>query len=155
MERRNTESQRRKAGGIVSLASFLDEHGRAVNYDLMTRTRFTLDDLGGALSWSALFSFISYLDGTSATARELGKATGWDTITQTNILLADLYDLIQVLNANFCGFASGKKPQKFKPYPRPGTEPEKRHFGAKPLPPDELRAWFEKKREQRRKQRGG
>ena len=157
MERRNAESERHRAGKILSLASFLDEHASAVNYDLMTRTRFTLDDLGGALSWSALFSFISYLDGTSATARELGKATGWDTITQTNTILADIYDLLQVLNANFCGFASGKKPQKFKPYPRPGANKEKRHFGARPLPPDELRAWFEKKREdkRRRKQKGG
>ena len=158
MERRNAESERRQTGGIISLASFLDEHGRAVNYDLMTRTRFTLDDLGGALSWGALFSFIKYSDGASAVARELGKATGWETTTQTNILLADIFDLLQAINANLCGLAQGKKPQKVKPYPRPGAENKKRHFGAKPLPPDELRAWFAQKREEkqrRRKQKGG
>ena len=72
----------------------------------------------------------------------------WATRAKTNAILASIYDLLAVLNSNFCAKGTGKKPRKPTPYPRPWTEekkPEVTHFGKGPLPPDELRKWFESK----------
>lgn len=118
----------------------------------MTRTRYTMDDLGGALSWGSLRSFIHYLGTDSALARDLNKATGWENTLQTNALLADIYDILQTINANFIRFASkGKKNVKVKPYPRPGKSDEyKRKIGKGALPYDELRKWIKEKQNGRR-----
>jgi len=110
----------------------------------MTRTRYTLEDVGGALSWSSLASFIKYLDGTSALARDLGKATGWETTAKTNEILANIFDLLQVINANLVNMASGgKKKVKVKPYPRPGRDEDNtRKIGKGALPVEDLHAWI-------------
>ena len=144
MERSDKEGERCDFGGIISLAQFTEEHGEALNYDLLTRTHYQIDDLGGALSWSSLRSFIKYLGGDSALAQDLGKATGWETTTKTNAILADIYDLLQVINANLVNMASsGKKKVKVKPYPRPGRDEDNtRKIGKGALPVDELHAWI-------------
>ena len=92
---------------MISLAKFCEEHDRALNYDLLTQTNYQLDDVGGSLSWGAFRSFIYGLRTDSALARDLGKATGWDDTLKTNQILADIYDLLQVINANICQMASG------------------------------------------------
>lgn len=142
-ERRNG---RPLIGGIISLAGFIYGHRKAVEFDLLTRTNYQLDDVGGALSWSALDSFIRNLGTDSALARDLGKATGWENIIQTNIILADLYDLLQVINANIVALGGGKK-QKIKPYPRPNRKNDTRKIGKGPLPLDELQKWIKEKQE--------
>lgn len=126
----------------------MNEHGEALNYDLMTRTHYQIDDIGGALSWGSLYSFIKNLGGDSATARELGKATGWETTLQTNILLADIFDLLQVIHADIVAWASGgKKKANNKPYPRPGAaEDKKRKVGKGAMPLTELREWMNRRR---------
>lgn len=148
MERCHTAGQRwHHPGGIIGLAQFAEEHSEALNYDLLTRTHYTLDDAGGALSWSALRAFIKNIGGDSALARDLGKATGWETPLQTNILLADIYDLLQIINANLCQMASGgKHKKKIKPYPRPGRDHDtKRKFGKGAVPIDELREFLRRR----------
>lgn len=133
---------------MISLARFIDEHGEAIGFDLITKTNFQIDDIGGALTWSSLDSFIKNLGGDSALARDLGKATGWETTTKTNAILADIYDLLQVINANLISFASnGKKKTKIKPYPRPGRDEDiKRKIGREAMPLDELRKWLKNRR---------
>jgi hypothetical protein len=114
----------------------------------MTRTNYTLDDAGGALSWSSLASFINYLKSDSALAHELGKSTGWENTLKTNAILADIYDLLQVLNANFIAFASGgKDKKKITPYPRPGDQKDKnvQKVGKGALPPKELEQWIKER----------
>lgn len=110
----------------------------------MTRTVYQLEDVGGALSWSSLASFIKYLGTDSALAKDLDKSTGWETTIKTNAILADIYDMIQVINANLVNWASnGKKKLKVKPYPRPGRDDNTvRKIGRGALPPDELHAWI-------------
>jgi len=114
----------------------IDDHYEAINYDLLTRTGYSLDDVGGRLSWSALYSFVKNLDSASALARELGKSTGWETILKTNAILADIYDLLAVI-------ASGKRIKNAKPYPRPGKENYTvRKIGKDPMTPEDLRKWY-------------
>lgn len=132
-------------GGIISLAKFVEEHDKAINYDLMTRTKYQLDDVGGTLSWSALSSFIGNLRTDSALARDLGKSTGWEDTLQTNVILADIYDLLQLINANLCAMNNGKHKQ-IKPYPRPGRDEDNRkRIGKGALPLDKLREWIKER----------
>lgn len=129
---------------MIGLARFLSEHSEAVNYDLLTRTTYQVDDIGGALSWGALYSFIKNLGSDSALARDLGKSTGWETTLQTNTMLADIFDLLQVIHADLVFWMSkGKKKAKTKPYPRPGRdEDKKRKIGKGAMPLDQLREWL-------------
>lgn len=129
---------------MIGLARFIDEHGEAVNYDLLTRTAYQVNDVGGALSWGAFYAFIKNLGSDSALARDLGKSTGWETVLQTNTLLADIFDLLQVIHADLIHWMShGKKKTNFKPYPRPGADKDKkRRLGSGAMPFDELREWI-------------
>lgn len=106
----------------------------------MTRTVYTLDDVGGALSWRSLMAFIKYLGTDSALARDLGKSTGWETPLKTNAILADLFDLLQANTAVLRHVAGDKRRRKIKPYPRPGADKDnKRKLGKDPVPVEELR----------------
>lgn len=146
MAPRKRRSGRAEPGGIVGLAEFADEHAEALTYDLITRTHYQLEDVGGALSWSSLASFVKNLGTDSALARDLDKATGWESTIRTNAILADIYDLLQVINANLVAFASGgKKRTKIKPYPRPGGEKDKKRMGRGALPLDQLREWIKER----------
>lgn len=107
----------------------------------MTRTNYQLDDVGGALSWSALNSFVRNLKTDSALARDLGKSTGWEDTLETNILLADIYDMLQVIAV----MLSGKK-KNIKPYPRPGKdEDKKKKLGKGAMPLNALREWIKER----------
>lgn len=143
------DEERCQSGGILSLARFADEHSKALEYDLITKTGYTLDDIGSALSWSALSSFISKLDIDSALGRELNpKWADWSTTLKTNLILANIYDALNQLNSNVVAAYSGKKSKPVKPYPRPFElqNENTKHFGSKPMPVNKLREWFEQKR---------
>ena len=129
----------------MSLTKFIDEHGEALTYDLMTRTHYTIDDIGGALSWRSLYSFIKFLGTDSALARDLDKSTGWETTIKTNAILADIYDLLHVINAHLVKVGGGKT-KKINPYPRPGgDEDKKRKIGKDAVPVTDLREWIRRK----------
>ncbi len=83
----------------------------------------------------------------SALAREINpEAYIWSSRAKTNALLADIYDLLSVINANLCAKGTGKKPKTPKPYPRPGKkDTETTHIGKGALPPDKLREFFKQK----------
>ena len=103
-----------------------------------------MDDVGGALSWSALNSFIRNLGRDSALSREINNTAGWETTSQTNAILADIYDILQAIAI----MLSGKKKQ-IKPYPRPGREKD-RKIGKGAVKVTELEKWFKEKRNGRR-----
>ena len=91
------------------------------------------------------------LDITSETARELEPdLANWAGTIKTNAILADIYDLLNAINSNIVAMSSGKKASRPKSYPRPSDKNAKK-IGRKALPPNELRAWFDKKRKQRNK----
>ena len=105
-----------------------------MEYDLLTRTGYTVNDVGGALSWGALSSFIANLGTDSALARDLGKSTGWETTLQSNIILADIYDVLAAIL-----FAVTHQKKKPKPYPRPGKDKDKKRIGKGAMPYNKLR----------------
>lgn len=131
----------------MGLARFVRAHGEALSYDLLTRTNYQLDDIGGTLKWSSLYSFIKNLDGDSALAKDMGHSTGWETTLKTNVILADIFDMLQVIHADLVAWASGgHKKANNKPYPRPGREEDnKRKMGKGAMPLTELREWFRRR----------
>ena len=129
---------------------FVIGHRKAIERDFFVETGHELREVGRNLSWSTLDAFLSHIKPDSALAKELNPKIGnWSTLAKTNAILASIYDLLAVVNANLCAKGTGKKPKKPKPYPRPWDEekkkPEVTHFGKGALPPDELRAWFASK----------
>ena len=108
-------------------------------------TGYTLNDVGGRLPWSALSSFIDNLQVDSALAREIGGYAGWESTFKTNLILADIYDVLQAIAINL-----GGKKHKFKPYPRPFDKDKKKdekHIGKGALASvDDLRNWIKEKR---------
>ena len=137
-------SGRCNAGGIVSLAEFTTEHHKALEYELM-RCGYQITDIGRSLSWGALRSFIERLGPDSAVAREVDpEVHEWSTRLKTNIILADIFDMLALINANIVAVGSHKATKKPKTYPRPkgyGGENGK-HYGSKPVSVRQLRAMF-------------
>lgn len=98
-----------------------------------------MDDVGGALSWSALNSFIRNLGRDSALSREINNTAGWETTSQTNAILADIYDILQVI-----ALSINHKKKPIKPYPRPGAK-DIRKFGKGALPVKDLHQWIKER----------
>ena len=124
------------SGGILSLVQTIEDHDRALEYDLMTRTGRTLSEYMemGAAGKVALLSFINYLPPDS----ELRKAMDpqdefgeWHTTMKTNVILADLFDVFVKANT--------KKGRKAKTYPRPK---KRRKIGSGAIPMSEFWDWW-------------
>jgi len=63
---------------------------------------------------------------------------GWESTLKTNLILADIYDILQAILLSL-----GKGQNKFKAYPRPGkNNNNQRKIGSDPMTPDELRKWY-------------
>ena len=91
------------------------------------------------------------LDIGSETARELDpELAAWGGTPKTNAILADIYDMLAMINANLCAMGSGKRATRPKNYQRPGDK-QKKTLGKNALPPEELKAWFNKKREEHKR----
>lgn len=134
---------------MISLAKQIEEHRGAIQHDLLVKTGHEIDDIGRTLSWDALGAFFAYIEPDSALMREIAPDTyRWSSRLKTNMLLADLWDLLAQINANLVAIGSKKPAKSVKPYPRPWKKnPEdERKIGSKGLPPDELHKWFDKKR---------
>lgn len=112
-------------------------------------TGHSLDDIGRSLSWGALGSFLRKVDINSETAKELDPDLAlWAGTVKTNAILADIYDVLAMINTNLCAIGTGKRAKKPEKYPRPGDK-DKKQIGKDALPLDELRAWFDRKRKER------
>lgn len=95
-----------------------------------------MDDVGDALSWRALYSFIRYLPPASAYFRETHpEEAAWLLGYRSAGILADLWDLTAA-----CHTPKGKQPPK---YPRPGAKNEnEQRIGADAIPISEFDAWW-------------
>ena len=108
-------------------------------------TGHSLDDIGRTLSWSALGAFLRHPEIDGEIAKELDPdLASWGNTLKTNAILADIYDMLAMINANICAMGSGKRAKKPKGYKRPGSKDSQR-IGKNGLPPEELRAWFKRK----------
>lgn len=122
----------------------MSDHREAIESDLITSAGIEIEDVGGALSWGAFASFIKNLDYDSALWRSAHpEMSDWGTRLRTNIILADIFDLLAQINVNICAGFSHKKPKHVKPYPRPWSKDkgEKRIGGKGALPSKDLHEW--------------
>ena len=122
---------------MTGLAMALRSHGRAVEYDLMTRTGRTLSEYMemGAAGKVALVSFLRFLPPDSAYFREVhprDEMGAWSSTLKTNSILADIFDVIVRANS--------KKGRKPKPYPRPNARTQGIGNGA--IPVGEFDKWW-------------
>lgn len=120
---------------MIGLLDLLDEHGEAVEYDLIT-LGLRLRDLGTpALPWRDLLVIVRQSPRTSAVARSMYvEQSAWGLPEQ---LLASILDALSAANWQRGG---GKGPRP-APLTRPGVESNERRMGrARPL--DEVTRWL-------------
>lgn len=118
-------------------------------------TRYTLDDVGGALSWRALLHFVRGLPPTSHFAcsvdPKLQAMSAWLDGSMVAPLLADLIDCINLERWEYAVSCVGKgkrKPRKPKPVPRPwvqSTSKGERHIGKDPIRIADFEVWWNSK----------
>lgn len=136
-------------GGIAGLVDLIDEHGGALEYDLMTRAGATLEDIPARIPWTALRSFATHLDAGSALVSEIRpELAGWQGDMRVPMILADMYDLIAMLRHDFdCANTPKKKgrPRKPAPYPRPGANETSvgQRIGKDAIPIKDFDEWWE------------
>lgn len=107
---------------------------------------YEVKDVGHSLSWGALLSFIENLGAESAVVRELDSDVyEWSTRLKTNMILADLYDMLAMINANLVAVGSHQRTKTPKPYPRPKQDRGTK-YGKEPVKIEELRKLFANKR---------
>lgn len=124
-------------GGILGLVRLLDEHGEAVEYDLIT-LGLRLEWLGSpVLSWRDLVVIIRESPRTSALSRSIhGEAAAWGPLEHLAAAQLD------ALNGGNWQRGGGKGP-KPKPTKRPGADrADTQHYGSAPLPVDEMADWL-------------
>ena len=68
---------------------------------------------------------------------------------KTNAILADIYDMLAMINANLCALGSGKRATRPKEYQRPNDN-DRKQIGKNAVSPEELRAFFDRKRKESR-----
>lgn len=112
-----------------------------------------MEDVGRTLSWGALASFLYKVDIDGELAKDLApELSKWSGTMKTNAILADIYDLLSMINANICALGSGKQARKPKEYPRPADN-DRKQIGRNAVSPEELRAFFDKKRKENKKRK--
>lgn len=152
MERREQRGGNH-AGGIEGLAEIVSDHGGALDYDLMTMTPYTLDDLGGRLSCKSLIHFIRHLSPTSATKRSLDggitdEQAGWMGGEATALLIACLIDEIRGLEWLYQSAHSKTRIRRPKRFPTPWSTDEElgvRRIGKDPIRVGDFDVWFDNK----------
>lgn len=137
--------RRGNTGGILGLVELIEQHGPALEYDLLTMTHYTLRDVGGALPWGALRNFVTHLPRTSALSRELVPLTEhehWVNGDYNASILADIFDVTAQGIATLIAKGSGKSPKRVIAYPRPGKKPKVQHVGKDPIPIRDFWGWW-------------
>lgn len=68
----------------------------------------------------------------------------WGTTLKTNIILADIFDILSAINYNLSSLGGKKHPKKPKPYPRPGqNDKDTKRIGNNGV--KDIRAWIKSK----------
>ena len=126
-------------------------HWGALDYDLMTRTGYTIADIGGALPWASLHNFIDGLDGDSRLLRALNPTEAekleWSDPHRVPWVLADIVDELRIIQYLFKSAHSkkGHRPKKPKPYRRPGVSDQamgEKRIGKDPIPAADFKDWW-------------
>lgn len=134
-------------GGISGLCRLIEDHAGALDYDLMTRTRFLLRDVPESMDWETLLHFVRHLDAGSALRGELKPdEAGWEGPLRTPMLLAGLLDAVNMLRWELVCMNTrkgGPRPRRPRQVPRPGVRDPDRKIGRQPIPRSGFRAWWD------------
>ena len=127
------------------------KHRGAIEHDLLTKTGYSLDDVGSTLSWDALDSFIANCGADTALAREINEDYyNWSSMVKTNGILADIFDMLAQINANLVAIGTHKASKEPPKYPRPGDDRDnknRKHFGNGAMAKRDFVAWIEERRQ--------
>lgn len=126
---------------MIGLAAVVADHGGALEYDLMTRTRYLASDIGGALPEGALLSFVRYLPPDSALKQEMDGDASWLTGQRNDMLLAAIHDQLAGLQFMLMRW-HGVRAKKPKPIPRPGVSDGVQHVGKGEIPIADFDEWY-------------
>ena len=126
-------------GGITGLVQLLEEHGPAIEYDLI-KLGLRLRLLGSeALSWRDLLVIVQHSERGSALQTSLRPDDAqWGMSEHLLAVVADA-----VIAGNWMQSRDGQKNRnRPKPIPRPGVVPESKKFGGKAESMDTIRDWL-------------
>lgn len=133
------DSERSVPGGIVGLVQLIDEHGPAIEYDLI-KLGLRLRQLGTDwLTWRDLLVIVQHAGHeTSLFTSMHPDAAPWKLSEHLLAVIADA-----VIAGNWMQSKDGQKNRnRPKPIPRPGVEPEAKKFGGRAESMDAIRDWL-------------
>lgn len=114
----------------------------------MTKTRFTLSDLGHALPERALLAFVRHLPESSLVARDAGGDEAWrrwEWARQEPVpwLLAGVVDELRNLQYVVAQSATKERLDRPRRIPRPGVDDDRERIGSGAIPASEWDAFWE------------
>lgn len=139
---------------LISLLLIVARYSLALEYDLMTKTAYTLDDLGRSLTWRALFSFVCGLDKTSLLWQQMNGDKKEEALWEKQALIPQLLALLidEVRNMQYIYASShSKKPIKQpEPIPRPHIKKnsDTKHYGSKPVTKQQFEKFWSTRKEE-------
>lgn len=123
------------APGIGGLLDLIDDHGEAVEFDLIA-LGLRLRDIGVTFSWRDLKVIVSRGDATSAVARATDpQNAAWSDLTA--LLLREVVYEMQLARRQQAG--KGPMPKRI---PLPGEDGDSSHFGSEPLELEDMAEWL-------------
>lgn len=115
---------------------------------------FTLRDVGDRISWDTLREYLYNASPNSATARKMNPDLSmWASSLKTNALLADIFDVLAMINANICSLGSGQPAKRPPRIEHPGDK-NRQKIGGKRMTMKEFDAHMAKKRADYQKRKG-
>lgn len=132
-------AERRNPGGITGLVLLIDEHGPAIEFDLI-KLGLRLRQLGSdLLSWRDLLVIVQHTERGSALRASMNpEDSPWELKEHLLAVIADA-----VIAGNWMQSKDGQKNRnRPKPIPRPGVVPENKKFGGKAESVEAIRDWL-------------
>ena len=126
----------------------MSEHRNAIERDLLVKTGHTLNDVGRSLSWDALDAFVTHdtIEPSALLYEMDAERYQWATTAQTNYLLADIYDILAVINENLRIVGGKRRGRMPKPHPRPGDKKKATKKIGTAMPAADFDEWLKNKR---------
>lgn len=136
-------------GGIIALADIIDEHGDALEYDLLTILGVRLRDVPKTIGWHSVYVFVNHLPESSALFRsKYPEYAAFASPVQQSGLMAEIVEAVLWLKYDFdvAHSEKGARIQKPKPYPTPWAkereDDDRTTIGKGAIPKSEFLDWY-------------
>ena len=129
----------------------MHDHGGALDYDLMTKTRYTIDDVGERLSVRSLSHFLLNLPPDSATMRAIhpedAERLAWSEGHANAQILAVLVDEVRELKWMYQSYSERRRHARPKPFPTPwdASSDESKRIGKGAVSVADFETWWDSK----------